>query len=335
MADKNRIFRIIKIMMLLNEPYNKWNAKKIADYFDISIRTFHRDKSLMEELGIPIYYDHNLKAYRILDNFRLKSPDLDAEETEAVFLAAKEYQNRNFPMKVELESALAKIFNSLPEYLKGSIGTYIKNYEIISEKPDDQIIITAIKEQIQREKTPIIIDPGHGGFDPGAIGPSGLKEKDVALSISEKVFQDLKNTYENVAMTRTIDRFVSLRDRVEKANNLDARLFVSIHLNSSAYNHSRGTETYIAPGRTGKSLALANYIQGELVSSNDQLQDRGIKKDHFYVIKYTEMPAVLVEAAFISNPEEEKLLKDEEFKQQIAEAISRGIINFIEEEDNP
>ena len=133
MADKNRIFRIIKIMMLLNEPYNKWNAKKIADYFDISIRTFHRDKSLMEELGIPIYYDHNLKAYRILDNFRLKSPDLDAEETEAVFLAAKEYQNRNFPMKVELESALAKIFNSLPEYLKGSIGTYIKNYEIISD----------------------------------------------------------------------------------------------------------------------------------------------------------------------------------------------------------
>ncbi|ADQ14414.1 helix-turn-helix transcriptional regulator [Halanaerobium hydrogeniformans] len=132
MADKNRIFRIIKIMMLLNESYNSWNARKIADYFGISIRTFHRDKSLMEELGIPIYYDHNLKCYRILDNFRLKSPDLDKEETEAVFLAAKEYQNRNFPMKTELESALAKIFNSLPEYLKGSIGSYIKNYEIIS-----------------------------------------------------------------------------------------------------------------------------------------------------------------------------------------------------------
>ncbi len=133
MPDNNRLFRIIKIMMLLNDPYGNWDANKFADYFNISVRTFHRDKKMMEELGIPIYYNKHLKEYKILDNFRFKSPNLDQKETEAVLLAAKEYQNRSFPMKKELESGLAKVYNSLPEFLKNSMGSYIKNYEIISD----------------------------------------------------------------------------------------------------------------------------------------------------------------------------------------------------------
>jgi len=133
MAENNRIFRIIKTIMLLNEPYKHWEAKDFANYFDISERTFHRDKKIMEELGVPIYYDNHLKEYKILDNFRFKAPNLDHKETEAVLLAAKEYQNRSFPMKKELESGLAKVYNSLPEFLKNSMGSYIKNYEIISE----------------------------------------------------------------------------------------------------------------------------------------------------------------------------------------------------------
>lgn len=133
MAENNRIFRIIKTIMLLNEPYKHWEAKDFANYFGISERTFHRDKKIMEELGVPIYYDNHLKEYKILDNFRFKSPNLDQKETEAVLMAAKEYQNRSFPMKKELESGLAKVYNSLPEFLKNSMGSYIKNYEIISD----------------------------------------------------------------------------------------------------------------------------------------------------------------------------------------------------------
>lgn len=133
MGSNNRIFRIIKTIMLLNEPYKHWEAKDFANYFDVSERTFHRDKKIMEELGVPIYYDNHLKEYKILDNFRFKSPNLDQKETEAVLMAAKEYQNRSFPMKKELESGLAKVYNSLPEFLKNSMGSYIKNYEIISD----------------------------------------------------------------------------------------------------------------------------------------------------------------------------------------------------------
>ncbi|TDP12305.1 helix-turn-helix transcriptional regulator [Halanaerobium congolense] len=156
MADKNRIFRIIKTIMLLNEPYKHWEAKDFAEYFEVSERTFHRDKQVMEELGVPIYYDNHLKEYKILDNFRFKAPNLDQKETEAVLLAAKEYQNRSFPMKKELESGLAKVYNSLPEFLKSSMGSYIKNYEIISdpfvELEEHQHKFDKLKEAINKEK---------------------------------------------------------------------------------------------------------------------------------------------------------------------------------------
>jgi len=110
----------------------------------------------MEELGVPIYYDNHLKEYKILDNFRFKAPNLDQKETEAVLLAAKEYQNRSFPMKKELESGLAKVYNSLPEFLKSSMGSYIKNYEIISdpfvELEKHQHKFDKLKEAINKEK---------------------------------------------------------------------------------------------------------------------------------------------------------------------------------------
>jgi predicted DNA-binding transcriptional regulator YafY len=110
----------------------------------------------MEELGVPIYYDNHLKEYKILDNFRFKAPNLDQKETEAVLLAAKEYQNRSFPMKKELESGLAKVYNSLPEFLKSSMGSYIKNYEIISdpfvELEEHQQKFEKLKEAINEGK---------------------------------------------------------------------------------------------------------------------------------------------------------------------------------------
>ena len=156
MADKNRIFRIIKTIMLLNECALPISAKDFAEYFEVSERTFHRDKRVMEDLGVPIYYDNHLKEYKILDNFRFKAPNLDQKETEAVLLAAKEYQNRSFPMKKELESGLAKVYNSLPEFLKSSMGSYIKNYEIISdpfvELEEHQPKFDKLKEAINEEK---------------------------------------------------------------------------------------------------------------------------------------------------------------------------------------
>ncbi|RCW49884.1 MULTISPECIES: YafY family protein [unclassified Halanaerobium] len=161
MTETNRVFRIIKMIMLLRQPYGRWDVNKITETFDISARTFHRDKKIMEELGIPIYYDRHLKEYKILETFRLESPNLNKEETEAIMLAAKEYKNKNFPMKKELESALAKVINSLPEYIKGSLGTYINSYEIISDPfvdlKEHRQKFKLIKKSIEKQES-IIID---------------------------------------------------------------------------------------------------------------------------------------------------------------------------------
>ncbi|MFW5976803.1 MAG: N-acetylmuramoyl-L-alanine amidase [Bacillota bacterium] len=208
----------------------------------------------------------------------------------------------------------------------------INNFDVTAHEPSNELNVTVSKKEIRKEDHIIVIDPGHGGFDPGAIGPSGLTEKEVNLDISRKVYEILSNSIENVILTRETDRFISLRRRVEIANEADASLFVSIHVNSSNKGYSQGTETFIAPEKAGKSLVLANKMQNNLINIID-LVDRGVKKDNFYVIKYTRMPAALVEVAFISNSREENLLSSNSFIENTAEAIAEGMLKYIEEED--
>ncbi|MFW6270857.1 MAG: N-acetylmuramoyl-L-alanine amidase, partial [Bacillota bacterium] len=205
------------------------------------------------------------------------------------------------------------------------------NYQVVSPESQNRINITVSRKEIRKEDHIIVIDPGHGGFDPGAIGPSGLTEKEVNLDIAIKVNDILSDSLDNIILTRETDRFVSLRRRAEIANKAEANLFVSIHVNASNKGYSSGTETYIAPQKTGKSLTLADNLQNYLVNSLD-LVDRGIKSDNFYVIKFTEMPAALVEVAFISNNREENLLSSNSFIEKAAGAIAEGIVKYIEEE---
>lgn len=201
-------------------------------------------------------------------------------------------------------------------------------YDIISDNPDDTINIALARNKLKGVRNFIVLDAGHGGFDPGAIGTSGLKEKVVNLDITRKTKELLVNSGYNVLLTRKKDNFISLKERVRLANRKDARLFVSIHCNSSR-GFSRGTEAFLAPAKTGDSLPLAESIHKELINELE-LKDRGIKKENFYVIKYTEMPAVLVEIAFLSNPHEESLLGNKLFRERVASAIKKGILNYMQ-----
>lgn len=170
----------------------------------------------------------------------------------------------------------------------------------------------------------IAIDPGHGGKDPGAIGPTGLKEKECALKIALKVGQMLKKHNVKVIYTRTDDSYPSLTQRAELANKAKADYFVSIHLNSSTSPSAHGTETFsFKRGTVGEKLA--QKIQSHLVKSI-RLANRGVKQENLLVLKKTKMPAALVEVCFISNPKEEALLKSEAFLNKAAEGISRGIL---------
>ncbi|MCF8002574.1 MAG: N-acetylmuramoyl-L-alanine amidase [Halanaerobiales bacterium] len=203
-----------------------------------------------------------------------------------------------------------------------------ESYDVISDNPDDSINIALAREKLDERENLIILDAGHGGFDPGAIGTSGLEEKVVNLDIALRVKKLLKKSDYNVLLTREKDNFISLKGRVRLANQKNARVFVSIHSNSSR-GFSEGTEAFLAPAKTGDSLPLAESIHNKLVDEL-KLKDRGIKKENFYVIKYTEMPAVLVEVAFLSNPHEESLLENDLFRERAASAIEEGILNYMQ-----
>lgn len=134
-------------------------------------------------------------------------------------------------------------------------------------------------------------------------------------------------------LTRNDDRFISLKDRVEMANSLEAMLFVSIHSNSANATYSEGTETFIAPNKVASSQLLADALQQNLLKELKRY-DRGVKKENFYVIKYTDMPAALVEVAFISNPHEESLLASNLFREKAARAIAQGIMEYMQKINN-
>ncbi len=173
----------------------------------------------------------------------------------------------------------------------------------------------------------IALDPGHGGTSSGAVGPSGLREKDVVLEIALHAAAELQKKGAVIVLTREDDSTVTLQKRVEVANDAKATLFVSIHVNGHENELANGTETYYYPGSIQGRL-LAEAIQQEMLVSLGR-RDRGVKTAAFYVVRYTLMPAVLAEAAFITNREEEKLLADQNFRQKAAVAIVAGIMRYL------
>lgn len=185
----------------------------------------------------------------------------------------------------------------------------------------------------------IVIDPGHGGSDSGAIGPDHIMEKTVTLAVSKKLYNLLIDNGATVKMTRMIDKDVfapndSARDelqaRVDVAENLPGTdIFVCIHANSFTSPSANGTETYYCAG-SSKSKLLAQDVQDNLVAANG-LYNRGISTANFYVLKHTSMPAILTELAFISNPREERLLDDPAMQKKMAIGIGKGINEYFRE----
>lgn len=171
----------------------------------------------------------------------------------------------------------------------------------------------------------VAIDPGHGGRDPGATGPSGLRESDVVLDISLRVRDLLTRDGVRNVILRDSDATVELPDRPRLARDAGATIFVSIHANANGRATVNGSETYFL---TPQSLALAQMIQDELGVVLG-IPSRGIKTANFLVLRDSGVPSVLVEAAFISNAEDEARLRDAAFRQRIAAAIHKGIMRFL------
>jgi len=181
----------------------------------------------------------------------------------------------------------------------------------------------------------IAVDPGHGGSDPGAVGPSGYTEKECALDIGIRLRDLLEASNADVVMTREGDYDVSLQERCDIANNAGADIFVSIH-NNAFDGTVKGIESFYYEELPPDSEAaqLTTLLQEELIAEIDS-PDRGVKTANFYVLRNTWMPASLTENMFIDNPEEEAKLMDPSVRQRIAEAHYRAICDYFGEDPSP
>ncbi len=182
---------------------------------------------------------------------------------------------------------------------------------------------------LRRGKYSVVIDPGHGGPDPGAVGIGKLRETDVVLDVSKKVSKILTLKGVNVKMTRMNEIDLDLPLRVDLANRSRASAFISIHANASRY-HKRsvnGIETFFYSGWRGKKLA--SHIQKEVLKASPGSPDRGVRQGRFFVIRRTKMPAALVEIGFLTGELDASRLATASHRRKIAFAISKGILNFL------
>ncbi len=214
----------------------------------------------------------------------------------------------------------------------------------------------------------IVLDPGHGGKDPGAIGVSGIAEKDIVLALAKRLAKKLRKKMDvEVILTRERDVFVPLEERTAFANARNADLFVSLHINASRNRRLRGIESYYLDNATDEatirlaarengtsrrnisdlqfilsdltqnskledSIGLAHHLQSSLVShmgtKHRRVKDLGVKKGLFYVLVGARMPSVLLELFFVTNRSESRALARGSFQNDIVEALYRGIKKY-------
>ena len=251
------------------------------------------------------------------------------------------------------------------------------HYRVLTMEDPMRLVIDIYGEQqsVSLRKR-VVLDPGHGGHDPGAVGPRNLYEKDVVLDIALKLKKILSlDPNLEVFLTRETDVFIPLEQRTAIANSKNADLFISIHANASPRRDAKGVETYLLnwtndeeamkvaarenaislrkmkkmnegrdlldvmlsdlrrDNKRDESLKLASFVQKNLISGLNgnypHVVDHGVKQALFYVLFGAQMPSVLVEVSFISNPLEEKLLAKESYREDLARSIASGVGRYM------
>ncbi len=239
---------------------------------------------------------------------------------------------------------------------------------ILGTSSDRQVILHVPQERHDEGIRLIVVDAGHGGKDPGAIGPHRVYEKDVTLGMAKALAKELrKQLGVKVLLTRSTDRYLKLRERTEYANRVGADLFISLHANATSNGKAYGMETYflnlsknnqaaevaarengtslqevgnleailfdlMANAKINESSRLAAEVQQALVGGlrkhYSRVKDLGVKQGPFHVLLGATMPSVLIESGFISNTREEKRLRTKTYQQRVAAAIVKGVKNY-------
>jgi N-acetylmuramoyl-L-alanine amidase len=244
------------------------------------------------------------------------------------------------------------------------------NQEPATRKPPQTTNKMGAPTAVSNGLRKVVLDPGHGGKDPGASGPGGIAEKEIVLSIAKKLAVKLKTEMgTEVVLTRKDDRFVPLEDRTLLANSQDADLFISLHVNASPNADAKGIETYYLDNTTDEaairlaarenatsrknisdlqfilsdmmqnmkledSITLAHRLQAALVSGMSKfmgdVKDLGVKKALFHVLVGARMPSVLVEMFFITNKNESRAMADPNYQDAMVDALFEGIQKYAQ-----
>lgn len=263
------------------------------------------------------------------------------------------YNDERARIVVDVENLIDYSVNAVDETTIEIIINVTGETSQKTEPPEDNIIIgnessaevppsNASGMTEENSKKIIMLDPGHGGADPGAVGyldGKAINEKDLTLSIAYKVKSILEADGYITSMTRTGDTLPSLTERPEQANSENCALFVSIHINAAEAENAYGTEVYYSEenntekyGVTSKEFA-DNILSGMLKYMGSY--DRGVKMANWAVIRRSNMPAILLEVGFISNQAELRKMCDDEYQNKVAKGIAEGIVNTISEVKMP
>jgi N-acetylmuramoyl-L-alanine amidase len=331
------------------------------------------------------------RVYIDIKHARLGKGVRDITIGDGLLRGARVGQQKNDIVRIVLDTENIKDFKVFPLSeparliidVRGERPTEISRLEpVISSapeplaelRPDERPSVLDKKPKVRRKPAiskirRIVVDPGHGGHDPGAVGPSGLQEKDVVLDIGLKLRELLRDELGlDVVMTRSTDVFIPLEERTAIANKVNADLFLSVHANAAANKNANGIETYylnlaktekaaqLAAKENGTSLEkvsvlqailfdlMANYKLNDSAHLADEVQkalhkkardqfpevrNLGVKQGPFYVLVGATMPSILVETAFLSNAQEEIRLNDPAYRTLTAEGILDGVRGYI------
>jgi N-acetylmuramoyl-L-alanine amidase len=185
---------------------------------------------------------------------------------------------------------------------------------------------------VPRGRFKVVIDPGHGGPDPGAVGIGGLRETDVVLDVSLQMARLLQARGVQVVMTRTSEVDVDLPPRVSLANSSGADAFVSVHANalSMARPDVNGIETFYFEGAGSRSRAMAAALQQQMLAISPGTPDRGVRTGRFFVIRRTVMPSALVEMGFVTGSLDASRLADANYRRRMALALAAGVLQYLQ-----
>lgn len=343
---KKIVLLCLSVLLLFTQTAAASSVSEKQAYKLVSLTCDRLEANALHPAGIRI--EIGLSSEKV--NYRIFQ---DEKKTSQLFIAFDNSQIKNLKRHVKLNDGLIKAVHLKKEKKKSLVcieaGKPLHDdvYDVFllpSDKAAKQParLVIDLYESSKESYAPglvgrtIVLDAGHGGSDPGAVGPNGTKEKDVALAVTHKLAQRLKKAGADVVLTRMTDVDVyaphasgvqELQARVNVAERNHAAAFVSIHANSFTSPAAHGTSTYYYTGSV-RGRQLAEALQNGMMKRID-LADRGLEGAQFYVLKRTSMPSALVELAFISNYNEERLLASETFQDKLAAGLFDGLAAYF------